>query len=546
MINIVVFGPIHSGKSSLMGFLKANYMTSEERIEAERQIRLQLRDKGVPYKEENKYTYFVSTDKDEVITDSKQDSIGTTKRMHIKNISNISNGDLEVDLIFIDTPGMNSVGTWKDRYEGIFMGDIGVFVIDINEVIAIADMEKNSDEYNSAISEMFSCLFLWKTTKNMNQVIIALSKIDTISSVNDIGYAIEMIEELGYFNDATIIPIGIDFDAENDFNIISSDRIRENYKGPCFIDILFEILEEKIFAYTKNDTCFAYLERPLKIAETDESALRVKMLDGVMRQADRVIMLPVKQKKDNFFTKASFTVKSLKLEDRYIVNQIVSGNIGGVIPARISVGGKKVGLNETCMVKTTCIIGKNTPFTIGNLLSFKTRLYNRKSFDENFMKLRINQTINIVWFGKVITASFCSKYINNDYCYFNAYLKDYPIVMPLNKEKKYWIRNFALEVNNCYFFQAELESINNLNSDLEKIYFSFSKSIVDLSKNELEEYLKIKLEERGGNYEVWISVEEEKFKDIVKTFGKFVSKYKIADYIFNVMGSDGEIFIQTV
>ncbi len=546
MINIVVFGPIHSGKSSLMGFVKANSMKQEERIETERQIRLQLRDKGISYKIENKYTYFVSTDKDEIATDPKQNSIGTTKRMHIKNISHINNGDLEADLVFIDTPGLNSAVTWKDRYEGIFMGDIGVFVIDINEVINIADMERGSDEYDTAVSELFSCLFLWKATKSMSQVIIVLSKIDTVCSINDVQYAKETIEEMGYFDNVPIIPIGIDFEHESDYNIFSPYSMRNDFRMPCFIDKLFEICQKKIYKDTKGSTCFAYLEKPLKIAETDENALRVKMLDGILNQSEKVLILPVKQKKDDCVKIATFTVKSLKLEDRYIVNQIVSGNIGGIVPARINIGGKRIGLNDISILKTTCIIGENTSFILGNLLSFKTRLYNRSAFDENFMKLRINQSINIVWFGKVITASFCSRYIDNNYCYFNAYLRDYPIVMPLNKEKKYWIRNFALEVNNCYFFQAELESINNLNSDLEKVYFSFSKNIVDLSKKELEECLKVELTERGDNYEVWVEVEEERFKDITKNFGKFVSKYKIGEYIFNVMGSDGEIYTKKV
>lgn len=545
MINIVVFGPIHSGKSSLMGFVKANSMKQEERKEIERRIRLQLRDKGIPFKDENKYTYYISTDRDELVTDSKQNSIGTTKRMHIKNISNISNGDLGIDLVFIDTPGLNSAVTWKDRYEGIFMGDIGIFVIDINEVICIADMERGSEEYNTAISELFSSLFLWKTTKKMEQLIIVLSKIDTVNSCNDISYAVETIEEMGYFDNVPIIPIGIDFAHDKDYNIFSTYFLKDKFKQP-FVDKLLEMCQKRINKEIESGTCFAYLEKPFKILETDENVFRVKMLEGVLKQAENAIMLPVKQKKDNSFQMANFTIKSLKLEDRHIVKQIMAGNIGGIIPSRINIGGKKVELNDINMLRTTCIIGENTSFVQGNLLSFKTRLYNRNAFEENFMRLRINQSINIVWFGKVITASFCSRYIFNDYCYFNAYLREYPIVMPINIEGKYWVKNFALEVNNCYFFQAELEAINNLNSNLIKIYFSFNKNITNLSKEEIKEYLQIELTERGGNYEIWIEVEEERFRDITKNFGKFISKYNIQEYTFNVMGSDGIIYIPNI
>ena len=116
--------------------------------------------------------------------------------------------------------------------------------------------------------------------------------------------------------------------------------------------------------------------------------------------------------------------------------------------------------------------------------------------------------------------------------------------MPITSNEKFWVKNFALEVNNRYFFRAELESINNLNDNLEKVYFAFEKDAVNLEKKELENFLKIELNERGNSYEVWADVDEEKFMEIKKAFGKIVAKYEVQDYIFNVIGTDGEIFEQ--
>ncbi len=541
MINIVVFGPIHSGKTSLMGFIKAACMNEDERSRADRKIRIELNDKGIKYKFEDKYTYYISTDRDEITTDSRQSSIGTTKRMHIKNIPHIPIDDIEADLIFIDTPGQNTVKTWKDRYEGIYMGDVGVFVIDINEIIHMADLNQDTEEYANALNELFSYLFLWKATKQTQDVMIALSKIDTLSSLDDILYAKETIEEMTCFKDIPVIPIGIDFENDTDYNILSSDKIKDNHHGVTFIKKLFELLERKGGSERKKNICFAYMEKTRQIAQTDETVLCIKVLEGVIKQGEKVVLLPVKRKNDSEFDKAIVSVKSMKLEDREIVDCMVASNIGSILPAKIIFGNKRILLNDVNIVKTTCIVGQNTPYITGNLLSFRTKLYNKVAFKDNFMKIRIAQSINIVWFGKVLTASFCSRYVDNNTCYFNAYLHDYPIVMPLDNNKNYSITKFALEVNNSYFFRAELESINKLNKNSDKIYFSFSKEAVNLSKSEIEKYLKLDLVERGRNYEVWIDVKEDDFKKVTKRFGKFISKYKLEDYVYNVIGSDGEM-----
>lgn len=539
MTNIVIFGPVHSGKTSLMGFIKASCMGKEERKNAERQIERELIAKGIKYKDEDKYTYYITTDKDEITTDSKQYSIGTTKRMHIKNIAHIPNDGVEADLIFIDTPGQNTVRTWKDRYEGIHMGDIGVYVVDVNEVISIADLNRDSDEYVNAINELFSYLYLWKTTKSMDDVIIALSKIDTVDSV-DVQYAKETIEAMKHFKNVPIIPIGINFDNDTDYNILTFDSIKGNYQGLTVVKKLFGLLEGKLVLDRKKNISFAYLEKPRQRDETEETVLRVKILEGCIKQGERVVLLPIKRK-DSEFDKVSFTVKSMKLEDRQLVDCMVASNIGGILPTKVMLGNNRINMDEISIIKTTCIIGEKTPYIMGNLLSFRTRLYNKVVFNENFMKIRINQSINIVWFGKVLTASFCSRYVNGNHCYFNAYLHDYPIVMPVYDKENYCIKNFALEVNNCYFFQAELESINNLNRDLNKIYFSFCKEDINLSKSQIEEYLKLELKERGGNYEVWIDASNDVFKLLTKDFGNFVKKNKIKNYIYSVIGSDGEI-----
>ena len=290
MTNIVIFGPIHSGKTSLMGFIKASCMSREERENAERQIERELTDKSVKYKDEDKYTYYITTDKDEVTTDSKQNSIGTTKRMHIKNVAHIPNGDVEADLIFIDTPGQNSVRTWKDRYEGIYMGDIGVYVVDVNEVIGIADLNRDSEEYVNAINELFSYLYLWKTTKSMNDVIIVLSKIDTVAPV-DVQYAKETIEAMKHFKNVPVIPIGINFVNDTDYNILTFDNVKGYYQGITFVKKLFELLNGKIAFDRKKNISFAYLERPRQKVETEETVFRVKILEGCIQNLIRYCLL---------------------------------------------------------------------------------------------------------------------------------------------------------------------------------------------------------------------------------------------------------------
>ena len=152
MNNIVIFGPVHSGKTTLAGFIRTYYMSESEFKREEELLKEKLEEKNILYKMSDRFTYFISMDEDELIRDSKNNLIGTTKRIHMKHIPH-KNEYADIDITYIETPGLNTRSTWKQKYQGIFIGEIGIFVIDINEILKLILLEENSKKYNSKFED---------------------------------------------------------------------------------------------------------------------------------------------------------------------------------------------------------------------------------------------------------------------------------------------------------------------------------------------------------------------------------------------------------
>lgn len=545
MINISVFGPVHSGKSSLMGYIRAATMSDDDRYNAWTEIRKKLANQNISFSNNDKYTYFVSTDADDLIRNPSYDSIGSTKKMTIKNIGPLSIGSYEIDLNFIDTPGINTQKSWRDRYRGIFMGDIGVFVIDINQVAKLSKLEEDTSEYRELFIEQFSSLYYWKSIKPDQRVIIALAKCDSAHFENDIQNAINEIKSFDQFIGIPVVPTGIYFDTDNNYNIIGDCVTPKNINTNRFIDTLEYAIQETSTTSRYKQLSFGMVERKIHAKDTKEPVLRIKMLEGMISNGDEVIIAPVRRSTHQDFTKASFKIKSLKLEDSKFVNRFYSGDIGGVAFVRGEGDNVSISLSDLLLSPTTCILSGKTQYDIGTLICFKTNIYKDATFQQNFKRLNIHSQIQMIWLGKIINAELVSRYTIDNICHFSVVSKHHPIVVPKNTDGSYSINHFALVVGNSYFFQADLEHVGEISVDRFSeisdgpfsLYIVLDLTGLPYDKDEVEEQLGIKnvsarSELKKGVYTAWIDLNKKVYDTIAKQFSIFVRSNLVRTQVF--------------
>ena len=103
------------------------------------------------------------------------------------------------------------------------------------------------------------------------------------------------------------------------------------------------------------------------------------------------------------------------------------------------------------------------------------------------------QHIKIIWFGKLIELEILCRYPEGDYYYMGAIvIEDDIVIMPLNKhgdENYLPYKNFSLEIDNSYFFDAQLDSIKffKLDSSAEyDFYFSIENRYFQTVKDEFK------------------------------------------------------------
>lgn len=149
MCYITVFGPTHSGKSTLMGYIHTKDMSEIEYRQQVHKIRKEISNEGLTYYSDMELAYFVDTGKDErrKYVGEKVSSIGTSKRIHILD-------DLCADFSFIDTPGSDIV--YSEQYSGQFMGDYGIYLIESTLLYNLRYMEHDSKEYHELQYRIFA------------------------------------------------------------------------------------------------------------------------------------------------------------------------------------------------------------------------------------------------------------------------------------------------------------------------------------------------------------------------------------------------------
>ena len=122
--NIAIFGPTHSGKSTLMGYILSQ---SWDAMRKKSEFNRTKKELGMDYHPDRKYAYIVDTALDERrnMPQDKQEKRnkhkkgGGSKHIHFCKAS-IN----DIDCAFFETPGSDQY--WIEKDEGVFLGDIGI------------------------------------------------------------------------------------------------------------------------------------------------------------------------------------------------------------------------------------------------------------------------------------------------------------------------------------------------------------------------------------------------------------------------------------
>lgn len=208
MDNIVLFGPTHSGKTTLLGYLSTSMLRHpqwNEEIYKKLKLILSLTENDIfnikdPRNPDNMNTdiifpSFVSLDRNELKRFNKgESSEGTSKRLQRKQLTvcvtkrdemwGADNRNLTCT--FIDIPGFRQRLT--DKYKGFFEGNIGIAVLDIQDLLKLSSMaavrtgDPGAKEKEHLKRTLFEPIKIWCDYRSVSRLIIVLSKMDTIAA----------------------------------------------------------------------------------------------------------------------------------------------------------------------------------------------------------------------------------------------------------------------------------------------------------------------------------------------------------------------------
>lgn len=394
--NLVVFGPTNSGKTTLLGYFTAMNMGKEK---FESYLNKMINEMGAHYNEERKLTYLFDTSIDE--WSRIVDGPGTSMRKHFKSV------EIEgLPVTVIDTPG--TTNRWKNGYQGIFMGDIGVFVIELKQLLPFCDYVPGSAEYEAFLHKWLAPIALWNEYGRIDRLIIAISKCDQYEFNRFyINRVITQLNTLLYLKNVPIIPISVNVRRIEGTNILQKDRRIYNS------EVLSNIIAEYSKKLVSNDAPYestisvASIDKLFKVTKDDQSpALRIKVLKGQFSKGDNIMLVPVVY--ENQLVRLFGTIRSLKEEgSQTSVDSLLAGDIGGIKFTRLSNDRYRVPMKEITLANTSMLFSgdKREDFLYGHILSL--------SIDSNAQvhDIVIGKEIQILWFGKTVLARIiaCKK-----------------------------------------------------------------------------------------------------------------------------------------
>lgn len=541
--NIVIFGPTHSGKSTLIGYLHVYQLCEDEYNWSNLRIKRKIEGMGYKYKKDRILAYYADQGMDEIKAyDKIEKSRGTSKRIHIKETAL----DMELNCTFIDTPGSDIA--WKHKNEGLFLGEIGIFMIEIGKVIELSRKVIGSNAYNAKVNELFSSIYLWKHYKRMKRIIVVISKVDMmLYSLYAVKRAESTLRSIDILKDVPIIPISIDIENRRSNNIFEcKNEEMQWYTGNSLITEIKKMLIKENEVIVDNSELFAHIERIIpRTQSNNQPAIRVKVLNGTIHERDEIYLGPVKYNSENIMLKGQ--ILSIKNETRGLVSNLSKGEIGGIIFSKLWNQRERLKLTDVKQKRTSIICKNSAICREGNLLYFNIdKRYLDDSVQVYFKNIVVGNRLKLIWFGKIISMHLL--YIDENSIQYNIVLMNTSseslFMLPIKKNGKLLYEEFLLQLSDQLFVNAYLSDLEMISDQSRReVIFTFDGKIEDIStlKGIEPDFICSYDGERDQTYAKWNNLTDVSINRIMESTMKFIRSRNIKVYRTNILPQEKNI-----
>lgn len=523
--NLTLYGPVHSGKSTLAGFMYTQKMSSAELGRLDQRIMDSL---GTDYDPAQRIAYYVDTAPDERRRNKNISSIGTSKHLHYIKVNIAGQGDM----LLIDSPGSSQ--KWRQNYRSSFLGDIGILVYSISSFASLSRLERGTAAYERERDKLLWQVELWKEYKNINRLVIAISKMDGESAQKSVvsgsfsrilfAQAVSVIKSDPELQMIPIVPIAIDVKKRLEHNVYTKSPMMEWYSGQPLIEVIYTKMQsfpsqESMVPYT-----FASIVEKLRIKETQEPVFRIKVLSGAVKKGDSVAITQVKESRAASYKMGTATIKSIKSDSGNPTTFLVENEVGGITLGKITVDGKSTSAGSLLLSRSSYVIAPHAKMETGNILTLKAQKDIRQT--ETF---RLQDKVKLLMYGKIISMILVGKWYEGETCCLDVYAKAYPLVLPVCDNGEMAFPNYVIEKENMEFLAVKLTGMRFLEKNVPAILrVVFDHSEINTEETE-EAFQGLPLKESGSGFYDF-KVTPESLEMISSRLRKFFQKYHILDY----------------
>jgi translation elongation factor EF-1alpha len=535
--NITIFGPAHSGKSTLCGYIK--YKVDMSDSEFSHFLEATKRELGSRFESDKIFSYLVDTHSDERNPQPDPDQ-GTTiyaKYMHLKR------GPLNnLEMTIIDTPGAQH--NRQDRLKGISFGDFGIFVISPQKLLDLDSMPLNRVNMEKII-KIFDPLYNWVKLKGKDRLIVVLSKMDKVYFAQDIFFkASKIMKTFSCATSIKIIPYSIDVNNKHDHNVFQKSDNLIWYEGQTVFDIIDEFNSNVGNCQNAEKQLFMYIDRRFSKVIGSGSVFQGKIFQGEMSTDSFVKISPlINDEKE--LVRVSAKIKNIQY-NHVDVKYASKGDIVGIDISDVKVEGKLgdiIGTNSSSKLKgkstrkkdlrtteTSCVFDLNSHIIDGNILIFEV--------DQNKLKsLSVASQIVVLWFGKLISCNILNKIRLEKTGIITVTLIKYLYVsLPINEKNDFLFTDFLLERKVSVKGNRHLDTnAHYIKSSLKAIGFlkNFSFNFIGLSSkiNTISNSFK------NFNYEIkgdTIEFRENNLNPVIIAIKKIIDAEHFSDDQYNI------------
>lgn len=471
MNNISIFGTTQCGKTTLAGYLISRSLNDTAFNEMVRRNRRLIEKMGFDVSNKDLvYTSFVSLDRDELQRETNKkesnlestDRIGTSRRTHRKLIEYGEGfGDCAQKLVMIDTPGMRAEA--KERYLGIFEGDIGICILNIRDLenyMVLDHSLQDSRKRKLMERQLFDPIRFWCAYKGIQNLVLVISKIDLADFDENrietaILFVLDTLEkyELALPKDGIpIIPISIRLQESGEHfireshNVDREDTLCQSPSGQALLPVITG-MANAVPTVERQDELFASVSKLCKIKDQKGHALRVKVLHQTLHTSSKITIGPLKHKKDRTLHYVTGAIKSLKEEgEPGLTSSLETGSIGGIALPLVYDAfyvaqpptSKTQKITDYCVLKTSILYSGNA--RSGNSITVsvpKCELENNALAAIN--TLLPKESIHFFWLGRQVVAELIEFYENEKFCFLT--------LCPLAREYREAIGKFTVPYN---------------------------------------------------------------------------------------------------